>query len=191
MNFENILGSGFADNLVGNAKVNVLRGGDGGDKLTGLGGADTLVGGIGHDAANYIASALAVTVTLGKDGSQTVGVGGDAAGDKISEIEWVIGSKKNDVLTGNNLGNTLDGDEGDDLIQGGASGDLLLGGDGFDTLSYANSSAGITVNFTADTAFGGDAEGDDYAGFERLIGSSFHDEMHGKGGMSTPGRNRQ
>src|SRR5204862_525485 len=48
-NFENLLGSSFADTLTGNSNANVLNGGAGNDLLFGAGGGDTLTGGAGAD----------------------------------------------------------------------------------------------------------------------------------------------
>lgn len=73
----------------GDAAGDMLRGiervvgGAGNDLMSAGGGADTLQGGTGFDVAGYGASAEAVTVAL--DGSG--GVGGDAEGDTLSDIE--------------------------------------------------------------------------------------------------------
>ena len=50
------------------------------------------------------------------------------------EFENVIGSKYDDHIYGNNLGNILDGKEGDDSLFGGAGNDILYGRDGDDKL---------------------------------------------------------
>jgi Ca2+-binding RTX toxin-like protein len=49
---ENLLGSRFDDQLVGNNSANVLNGGDGDDTLIGNGGNDMLIGGTGADTLN-------------------------------------------------------------------------------------------------------------------------------------------
>jgi hypothetical protein len=46
---ENIVGSGFADTLTGDAGTNRLDGGGGDDRLEGGAGADTMIGGAGND----------------------------------------------------------------------------------------------------------------------------------------------
>ncbi|WP_422370452.1 VCBS domain-containing protein [Hoeflea sp.] len=48
-NVENIIATGFADTLIGDANANVLRGGDGDDTIDGAGGDDTLYGDAGDD----------------------------------------------------------------------------------------------------------------------------------------------
>jgi Ca2+-binding RTX toxin-like protein len=183
-NFVNIVGSSLNDELTGNKFANVLNGGAGADALEGKGGADTLIGGDGIDGATYAGSALGVTVTLGKDGAlSAAGKGGDAAGDKLAQIELLVGSDFNDVLTGNNLSNGLNGGQGDDIIQGGADADVLDGGSGMetigDTLSYSASSEAVTIVLQTGDASGGDATGDMIGTFENVTGSNFDDDLMG------------
>jgi Ca2+-binding RTX toxin-like protein len=47
--FENVTGSNMPDEIFGDSKANIIRGGDGGDALLGLGGDDQLFGGDGND----------------------------------------------------------------------------------------------------------------------------------------------
>ena len=47
--FENVIGSGFADTITGNSTNNSLNGGAGNDTLDGGAGNDTLIGGAGND----------------------------------------------------------------------------------------------------------------------------------------------
>ncbi|MFM8276777.1 MAG: calcium-binding protein, partial [Cyanobium sp.] len=51
--FENVIGSGFADTITGNGANNSLVGGAGNDSLIASAGNDTLDGGSGSDTANY------------------------------------------------------------------------------------------------------------------------------------------
>ena len=49
-----------------------------------------------------------------------LGEGGDAEGDRLVSIEYIIGSAFNDTLAGNpNQGNTLEGRAGNDTLVGG------------------------------------------------------------------------
>lgn len=201
-NFTNVIGTDFRDSLHGNSSANMLDGGAGNDHLDGGAGNDVLVGGAGDDYVagdasvdtivggdqilgdilDYNSSGAAVTLALGKDGAQTVGKGGFAEGDKVSQIEHIYGSAFDDVLTGNNLDNTFFGNDGDDTLEGGAGGDYLVGGIGIDTLSYAGSAAGVTINLATKQAFGGDAEGDLYDGIEGVLGSAKNDILTGSAG---------
>jgi Ca2+-binding RTX toxin-like protein len=108
-----------------------LSGGKGDDYLYAGMGADVIDGGEGIDTAAYWNSAAAVTVNL----KTNVNTGGEAQGDKLSNIEVVQGTAFNDSLTGDDGDNTLIGFEGNDVIIGGAGKDLLIGGNGND--SYA------------------------------------------------------
>ncbi|GJL86829.1 MAG: hypothetical protein DHS20C03_05380 [Minwuia thermotolerans] len=64
---ENVTGSDFNDQLIGDAQNNVLTGGDGNDTLLGAGGADTVDGGAGNDLLNLLADDT--TTALGGDGN--------------------------------------------------------------------------------------------------------------------------
>ena len=90
-NFENVIGSNFADTITGDANADIsdwprrndtLNGGDGDDILIGGAGADTLIGG-NHagsgDTASYAGSSEGVVVDLGIVGAQASL--GDASGD--------------------------------------------------------------------------------------------------------------
>ncbi|WP_240475619.1 beta strand repeat-containing protein [Herbaspirillum rhizosphaerae] len=154
-NMENIIGSTFADILTGAAAGKTV--------LTGLGGGDTLAGTAGNHAntyASYAGSATGVTVDLNFiDGTGTSG--GDAAGDKLSLIDNLIGSSFNDTFVANNIANSFDGGAG-----------------GVDTVSYLSSNAAVTVdlsNTTGSGTSGGYAAGDKFTGIANIIGSNFDD----------------
>ena len=123
LNFENVMGSNFNDNLKGNAGNNVLNGRGGNDVLNGLAGVDT---------ASYVDASVGVTVNLGLTTAQnTVGAGTDT----LLSIENLTGSNFNDSLTGNAGNNVLSGGKGNDTINGGSGNDTLIGGLGVDTLN--------------------------------------------------------
>jgi Ca2+-binding RTX toxin-like protein len=110
---------------------NIFNGGGGNDLLEGRGGADTLNGQSGFDLASYESSPAGVTVRLaGVNGDTQTALtsGGDAAGDKLSSIEGLIGSGGGDRLTGNSL---------DNLLAGGLGSDVLNGMNGTDTVDYS------------------------------------------------------
>jgi len=190
---ERLIGGNYADRLWGDDQNNLIAGLDGNDRLFGEAGddhleggkgADRLDGGAGTDVASYITSAEGVAVSLGDDGAETFGQGGDAAGDRLSNIEQLIGTHFSDVLTGNSVDNILSGESGNDFIEGGAGADTLIGGQGTDFLVYRSSDAGVSVNLEAGTASGGHAEGDRFAAFEGIIGSSFGDTLVGDAGVN-------
>jgi Ca2+-binding RTX toxin-like protein len=140
VSIEQIDGSKYNDEIVGNVEANVfngldgndtLRGSSGNDLLIGETGADVLDGGEGSDSASYANSTTGVSINL------TTGVisGGDAQGDVLVSIENLEGSVvSDDTLLGNNADNFLNGLGGNDTLDGGAGDDILVGGIGTNTL---------------------------------------------------------
>jgi Ca2+-binding RTX toxin-like protein len=182
VSIENVNGSQGNDSLGGNASANVLAGWGGDDVLRGGAGADRLDGGIGSDTASYYTSAAGVTVDLA---AGTLS-GGDAQGDTLIGIENVTGSNQgNDTLSGTAGANTLAGWGGNDVLRGGAGADRLDGGVGSDTASYYGGTVGVTVNLSAGTGSGGDAQGDTYFAIEKVNGSQGNDSLSGNAAANT------
>ena len=147
---ENVIGTANIDHIIGNGSANRLEGAAGDDTLEGGGGNDTLIGGTGHgtfeggtgadsivgdslhDLVTYENSTVGVTVNLSLTTAQVSA--GEASGDILSHIEDITGSAKNDILTGTDVKN---------YIEGGAGADRLDGGDGFDYAIYTNSAAAV------------------------------------------------
>lgn len=159
---EGLIGSDHADQLFGDAGDNLLAGGAGADLLDGREGIDT---------ADYSASATAVSVDLGLG----LGAGGDAEGDRLRNIEIVVGSAFADHLVG--------GTGGDRLLGGGGA-DVIIGGDGTDTVDYGSSSSAVNVDLETGLNAGGDAEGDLLSQIEVVIGSSLADRISGDAGAN-------
>ena len=175
---DHLVGGGGNDTLDGAAGDDHLDGGDGDDILRGGAGADELAGGAGNDTITYAGSAgLIVDLSNGR------AYGGDGQGDIISGVENVIGSANGDLLNGDQLNNVLDGGDGDDIINGGQGADRLIGGAGNDTLNYVGS-GGVIVNLLANTASGGEAQGDVISGFENVTGSDNNDTLSGNAGAN-------
>jgi serralysin len=92
---ENVIGSAFADSLLGDGNANWLEAGDGNDNLSGGLKADTLVGGLGNDT---LAGGQGMDSLLGGDGN-----------------DLLRGALGTDILTGGagadhfQFGSTLDG----------------------------------------------------------------------------------
>jgi Ca2+-binding RTX toxin-like protein len=61
------------------------------------------------------------------------------------------------------------------------TGDTLNGGAGFDTLTFKESTAGVSVSLLDGKGYAGDAAGDTYTNFERVIGSRFSDNLISSG----------
>jgi Ca2+-binding RTX toxin-like protein len=151
---ENITGSAYSDFLRGTADANYLVGGWGNDVLSGLAGDDVLKGAGGDD-------------TLYGGTGRDILVGGD----------------NSDMLFGDADDDEIFGGSGDDLVEGGHGADDLYGEAGIDTLSYASSSAGVSINLDTRTASGGDAFLDYFVGFENVTGSAYDDVLVGTDGI--------
>jgi Ca2+-binding RTX toxin-like protein len=207
-----LFGEEGADLLYGGGGIDTLFGGGEVDTLEGEGGADTISGGTGRDFASYALSASQVTVNLN---DAAIERGGDAEGDVLSLIEHVIGSSFGDTIIGQSAANLLDpasarqdnslvgldgndslyglsgldhlqGGSGDDLLQGGSGADSIAGGAGsLDTVSYADSNAGVTVDLSSGApGAGGTAQGDVLTEVENVIGSQHADTLIGTAGVT-------
>jgi Ca2+-binding RTX toxin-like protein len=186
--FQNVIGNDAINHLKGNAGVNILKGMGHSDVIQGGGGADTLDGGADVDILNYTSDMAGVTVTLGFNGAQTIGKGGDAEGDKILNFEFIWGGNGKDVLIGNNLSNDIYGGAGDDILDGGAGDDYLNGeGGGNNTASYQSATAGVTVDMNM---VGGQQNTvgsgiDTLVDIDSLIGSNKNDVLIASGATVT------
>ena len=182
-----------------------LKGGGGNDIFVGGKGKDIMIGGAGEDTVTYHKSTAGITIAL--DGS--AGTGGQAAGDKLTGIENIIGSdhddkitgdagnnvlyggkgkdtlkggKGNDILIGGAGDDTLEGGSGNDVFVGGKGNDTLIGGAGEDTAAYHASTEAITITLDGSAGTGGQAAGDRLTGIENIIGSDHDDKITGDAG---------
>jgi Ca2+-binding RTX toxin-like protein len=196
---DHLLGLAEADTLAGEDGADTLDGGEGGDRLIGGAGADSLIGGASRDTASYETATAAVLADLQVASNNT----GDAAGDRYSLVENLIGSAHRDNLRGDAGGNvlmgglendTIYGRDGNDSIYGqqdndnllgGMGGDHLDGGAGIDMATYSGSAAGVTVDLRGPSfegwwgVSGGEAAGDTLIGIENLTGSNHVDRLVG------------
>lgn len=215
INIYNVEGSGFNDVLIAHESGSVLDAGAGDDRLNGDTGDDVMLGGAGADfmdgmagtdTTTYIASNAPVYVNLSAedvfltspvDGLPVGliangGIGGEAEGDQIFNVENVQGSVYDDVLVAGNTSVNVDGLLGNDLIVAAPNAQVLDGNKGIDWVSYSLSDAGVNVNLTTGNGSGGYAQGDDLvfakdnkgnptadSSFENLEGSVFDDNLTG------------
>jgi serralysin len=187
-------GTDKADVLNGDENHNLMRGYGGDDQMFGFSGDDLLIGGTGadlldggagnFDTVGYMDSNVGVTVNL------ALGFGrfGTAEGDRLVNVDDIIGSPHRDTLIGTGDTNRLMGEVGDDVLTGGFGADFLFGGDGGtpppspspadgnDTAVYSDSPVGVTVNLATGRGFGGTAEGDTLVSIENISGS-FHNDI--------------
>ncbi len=113
----------------------------------------------------------------------TNGFGGDANGDLIFSFENLIGSAKDDKLTGSMIANAIEGRAGNDTIEGRGGDDILKGNSGIDTVSYVSAAMGVTVDLSSTTEQDTVGAGKDtLTGFENLTGSDKDDKLTGNAG---------
>ncbi|PHV50740.1 hypothetical protein CSQ91_06165 [Janthinobacterium sp. BJB301] len=97
-------------------------------------GGNVLDGGGTGNSVNYLGSSAGVTATLsGASGPVAAAPGSDV----LVNFASIVGSKFDDVLTGNELKNLLVGGIGNDTLRGGKGDDTLLGAVGDDTYIFA------------------------------------------------------
>ena len=171
---ENVIGSPRGDTITGNDLANKLWGGAGADTLNGGAGDDTIDGGVGGDTIDGGAGEDTVTYENSDAlvrGSLITGrgEGGHAEGDRLSNVENLIGSAYDDRLFGDDNANKLTGGDGNDRIVAGAGDDTVEGGAGADTmdgdldayptttvasdtLSYASSAGAVTIDLSGQQA---------------------------------------
>jgi Ca2+-binding RTX toxin-like protein len=212
---DRIFGRDRADLICAGGGADIVRGGDGIDLIFGNKGDDRLIGGPGFfnqivpgpgddfvnggpafeeggDEVIYLPAANGVTVDLG------AGTATGEGNDEIVNVEWLIGSLHDDVLTGSDQQEVIFGADGNDVIDGlglddglagGAGDDQVDGGDGFDVLAdwiltdiygLAPVDGPLTVNLAAGTLTGNGS--DTLASVEGSHGSPGDDVMTGDGG---------
>lgn len=180
------------DSLAGGSEDDVLFGGDGADTLQGdagndqlYGGADDdlLSGGLGNDA---LEGGTGQDTLNGEDGDDNL-TGGDGNDQLFGGLgnDTLLGDAGADLLSGGDGNDSITGGAGNDTILGDAGNDTILAGQGMDWLDYSASTAGVTVDLTAQTASGGFATGDVITGVDALLGSAYDDVLLGFDGFST------
>ena len=161
-------------------------------------GADTMTisewfsfdwtGGAGIDRFVMDYSATSQAILMGSYGTIAIG----EVSSRLIDVEAVTisGGSANDVLVGGMGDDLLSGGMGDDQLIGGwgddtfiagAGADYFEGDHGFDTVSYAASTAAIQINSYAQGP-AGDAQGDSFFRVERVIGTAFNDFIRGDNG---------
>ncbi len=174
-NMENYIGSQGNDSITVNGGINVIDGqggndtinaGGGADSVSGGAGNDTLIGGAGNDTLNgdagndifnYVFGDDADVVNGGAD-SDTLNIGGTAAADTL------------DVLFNGTAITTFEG--GTLTSVESVTANLLAG---IDTLSYAGTTAVVTVNLQVGSASGFTS----IVGVENVTGGSAADALTG------------
>ncbi|SMP19216.1 calcium-binding protein [Shimia sagamensis] len=115
---------------------------------------------------------------LGADtDDRIIGTNGDDVIRAAGGNDKVFSRKGNDVV---HLGS------GNDYVRAGGGREEFHGGSGHDTISYYNSSKGVTINLATNAASRGWATNDAISGFESVTGSRIgHDKIYGTSGANT------
>ncbi|HEY4541034.1 MAG TPA: DUF4347 domain-containing protein, partial [Noviherbaspirillum sp.] len=142
--FNNVIGSAFADTIIGDDGDNILSGGLGNDFIKGGGGHDTL--------AELRDADMVLT-----DTKLTIGSEVDTfEGMEAASLTGGAGNNRLDASAVTTLTVYLDGDDGDDVLLGGALNDTLLGGLGNDSLDGGDGDDTLSGGGGVDTIVGGD-----------------------------------
>ena len=102
-----------------------------------------------------------------------------AEDDGIQGEGPIVGSDRGEYIVGGSADQPLNGRGGNDILEGRGGADILDGGEGTDSASYANSDDPVSVDLSAGTGEGGDAEGDTFVSIENLVGSAHDDSLTG------------
>ena len=175
VSIENVTGGSGNDTITGNTVDNILNGGDGDDTLFGQAGNDELNGGLGNDS---LTGGAENDIVNGGDGNDTIhyriGDGVDTM-DGGAEIDTVNITD----AAGNDGTLNVSYDGGLTAVEGGAIFNIEVVhadlGDGVNTLSYAGSGAGVTVDLAAGTASGFTQ----VSNVQNVIGTSMDDILSG------------
>src|SRR5205085_9945080 len=159
--------------LTGNELGQAIYGNNGANALIGGGGADTFYG-LGGDDAYLVDSSDDVVTEFAGQGNDSVytSVGyALAAGSSVETLTAYDRATTNALmLTGNELGQTIYGNNGANIVDGGAGADTLYGMGGADTFAFTTALGGGNVDALADFVHGTDRIGLDDAVFTQIGG---------------------
>ena len=176
-----IVGSAQGDTFTATGATGIfsLYGGAGNDTFT-VGAQAKVYGGDNDDVINL--TSVVFSVIDGGNNNDTVNYVGFSTGvnfntNSFSSIETFNTTGYADVITADTLATiAFNTGDGNDIIYANQGVSLINGGIGFDTVTYENSFAAITIRGL--TGQGG-AAGDTYANIERIAGSNFADTFKG------------
>ena len=192
---EDVIGSSFADVLIGDGAGNEINGGGGNDFINGRGGSDDLDGQLGpRDFVSFTGAPAKIRASL------QAGTASGWGSDSISDFEEIGGSAFGDRLTGDANANELNGAGGNDTLRGlggadhigadagrdrvfpGPGTDVVSGDSGKDTLDLSTASRSVAINLLRRRASGDGVN--QVFDFENAVGFRFADSLVGNGGTN-------
>ncbi len=129
------------DTIRSGAGNDIISAGADDDFIDAGAGADMIIGGDGSDTLSYENATSGVEINL------TTGQGtlGDAAGDRVDQVEHLIGSSHNDQLVG---------DAENNILIAGRGNDTVIGGDGDDFYHFNRGDGSLTISEDGDVNSG-------------------------------------
>jgi Ca2+-binding RTX toxin-like protein len=220
---DTLFGDVGDDILIGLGGGDSLTGGEGNDVYYALAGGDTIFDVAGDDRYFFGAQMIASVAVMRDDaGTDTIDLSlsvGNAATVSLtgpvtiqfagiaqsvtfslgSQIENVVGTNNGDTLTGNALGNILDGGLGFDLLTGGEGSDVYrvtssdviveVAGQGTDAAEIVDTAymltdgASVELIYLAENGVAQIARGNEFA--QTITGNSLDNILEGRGGGDT------
>ena len=93
--------------------------------------------------------------------------------------ETITGTANGETISGTFRSEAINALDGDDIVLGSLGADVIDGGVGIDRVSYATSSAGVTISLAGGPGAGGEAQGDVLSNVENITGSASADTLTG------------
>ncbi len=190
---EWVIGSHFNDTLNSDSDFIILEGSEGNDTIRGdfyENGGETLVS-YWHDTFDIDgdgtpdAGTKGITINLNdiNDDGQVLVTDGYGDTDTLSNIQGILGSQRDDTLTGTNGEHSaLAGGQGDDSLNGGSVDFSIPGSDG-NAAIYVLDQSGVTVELSWDganltgTATDGWENTDTLSNINSVVGSQYNDTL--------------
>jgi Ca2+-binding RTX toxin-like protein len=181
--FDVLDGGDGDDILEGGEDNDVLFGGQGIDTLLGDNGDDEIYGGTEGD---FITGGAGYDFLYGEDGDDFIHGGTDTdeidggAGD-----DGLYGEDGTDFIRGGTGNDALYGGSGIDLLYGDPGADRIDGGADQDTVTYVESTAGVTIDLANPAGNTGDAAGDTFFNVEIFRLTNYNDVFYAGNGTAT------
>ncbi|SPF80946.1 Bifunctional hemolysin/adenylate cyclase [Pseudoprimorskyibacter insulae] len=192
-NSDSLTGTNGNDTISGLNGDDTLIGLNGDDELNGDGGNDSVDGGAGNDSVSGAEGDDMLRLGSGSDqagggpGNDTIEVG-DAA---VTDLNRIWAGPGNDLFTGAQSRDNVDGGDGADTLRGEGGNDTLSGGDGSDTILGGDGDdfiyGGATEADLRDVVYAGNGNDvvDGGYGNDELRGDAGNDTMEGGYGADT------